>query len=155
MAEFRNRIITEYWTVELPDGWLESDRAGKPGVAYESPDGVQRMIINTFSPDPRFAHDPSAELSAFEDVIREANAKNLGESYAITFAQRSSHGIYLATTLAGFDDSNRMGICARRYVAAFVSIIVQVHHYDCESSQAFDAVWRQRLDGFDPSSGEG
>src|SRR5437899_1847128 len=116
MTEFRNRIVTDYWTVVLPDGWLQSRREGKPGIEYISADSKQRMIINTLLPEERAAEDPGAVLSAFEDAIRDANTKMLAQSYTIIFTQRSSEGPYLATTIAGFDAPNRMGICTRKYV---------------------------------------
>jgi hypothetical protein len=152
MSESRNRIVTDDWTLVLPEGWRQ-DREGA-GFRYESADGTQRVIIDTFSPDPRYADHPAADLSAFEEIIRAANAKNLGENYAVTFAQRSSHGDYLVSTIAGFDGTDCMGICVRKYVGTALSILVQVHDYNCETPQEFEKFWRERLGGLEPMEGE-
>lgn len=150
MTEFRNRVITDYWTLLLPAGWLESDRDGKPGVTFESSDGTQKIIINTLSSEPNVRHDPAAALTEFEASVRHANEKILGKTHSVIFAQRSTSGIYLASTIVGFDAPSSMGIRTRKYAKSDLSFVLQVHDYDSASPSEFESLWRAILDEFTP-----
>jgi len=150
MTELKNRVVTDYWTLVLPSGWREGDREGKPGVTFESGDATKKVIINTLSCDLGAQQDPAVALTEFEASVRHANEKILGKTYSIIFAQRSTSGRYLASTIVGFDGQSHMGICARKYAGPDLSLIVQVHDYDSTSQGEFESLWRAVLDEFTP-----
>lgn len=150
MTQFRNRVVTDYWTLSLPSDWVGLEREGKMGIGFESPDGSQTIIVNTLTCEVGQQQDPGFALDKFEDSVREANHELLGDGCAIVYHLRSHFGVYLSTTLVGFDGQSRVGICAKKYASADTSIVVQIHDYDADGATDFETLWRTLLDEFAP-----
>lgn len=129
---------------------MESDREGKPGVAFESTNGTRKIFINTFQTPEGTILNPQKELDDFESITSQANLSAFGKDKVVVFSGRETNRSYQTSIVAGFCPKTKLGLCACKYAGPTISVIVQIHDYYSESQATFELFWRSVLKGFTP-----